>query len=92
MKSIILTVDETKVEVSEGTTILQAADAAEINMPLVSCSHPDLLVELDTEKAKFFAFEEEPMYTKRESKLLQMYIQQHGQMPGGGDDKLDDLF
>lgn len=32
----------------------------------------DLLEELENEKAKFFAFEEEPMYTKRESELLKM--------------------
>jgi NADPH-dependent glutamate synthase beta subunit-like oxidoreductase/ferredoxin len=40
---------------------------------------------------KFFKFEEYPMYSKRESELLQQYIQQHGQMPGGSDN-LDDLF
>ena len=40
---------------------------------------------------KFFKFEEDPMYSKRESELLQQYIQQHGEMPSGGDE-LDDLF
>lgn len=40
---------------------------------------------------RFFKFEEDPMYSKRESELLQQYIQQHGEMPGGGDE-LDDLF
>ncbi len=91
MITVTLTIDDTKVEVPEGNTILQAADAAEIHIPRL-CSYPDQLAELDNEKAKFFAFEEEPMYTKRESELLQMYIQQHGQMPGGGDNELDDLF
>jgi hypothetical protein len=32
------------------------------------------------------------MYTKRESELLQQYLQQYGEMPGGGMDELDDLF
>jgi NADPH-dependent glutamate synthase beta subunit-like oxidoreductase len=45
-------------------------------------------------KAKFFDIEEEKMYSKRESELLQQYIQVHGKMPegaGGGDD-IEDLF
>jgi len=40
--------------------------------------------------AKFFQFEEDPMYTKRETELLQQYVQNHGKMPG--EDELDDLF
>jgi hypothetical protein len=33
------------------------------------------------------------MYSKRESELIQEYLQQHGRMPAGeGDDDLDDLF
>jgi formate dehydrogenase beta subunit len=49
--------------------------------------------ELETnEKACFFIFEEDEMYTKRESELLQQYLQQFGELPGGGADELDDLF
>jgi ferredoxin len=47
--------------------------------------------ELDS-KAKFFKFEEDRMYSQRENELLQQYLQKHGEMPGGGDDELDDLF
>jgi NADPH-dependent glutamate synthase beta subunit-like oxidoreductase/Pyruvate/2-oxoacid:ferredoxin oxidoreductase delta subunit len=43
-------------------------------------------------KARYFSFEEDPMYTKRESELIQQFIQQHGRMPEGGEDDLDDLF
>jgi hypothetical protein len=32
------------------------------------------------------------MYSQRESELLQKYLQEHGEMPGGGGDDLDDLF
>jgi hypothetical protein len=32
------------------------------------------------------------MYTSRESQMIQAYLQQHGKMPGGGADELDDLF
>jgi len=44
------------------------------------------------EQACFFTFEEDEMYTKRESELLQQYLQQFGELPGGGMDELDDLF
>jgi excinuclease UvrABC nuclease subunit len=43
------------------------------------------------EKAHYFIYEEEPMYTKRESQLLQQYIAENGQMPEGNRE-LDDLF
>ncbi|MBW1785250.1 MAG: hypothetical protein JRK53_01325 [Deltaproteobacteria bacterium] len=53
----------------------------------------DLLGELeDNERAAFFDFEEDKMYSKRESELIQQYLQEHGEMPGGGDDDLNDLF
>jgi len=44
------------------------------------------------ENAAYFDWEEDKMYTKRESELLQQYLQQYGQLPGGGADELDDLF
>jgi NADPH-dependent glutamate synthase beta subunit-like oxidoreductase len=50
------------------------------------------LVETST-KARFFLFEEDPMYSKRESELIQDYLKEHGSMPPGeGEDELDDLF
>jgi NADPH-dependent glutamate synthase beta subunit-like oxidoreductase len=42
--------------------------------------------------AKFFTVEEAPLFTSRESQLIQAYLQQYGRMPGGGADELDDLF
>jgi NADPH-dependent glutamate synthase beta subunit-like oxidoreductase len=39
-----------------------------------------------------FTFEEAAMYTSRESQMIQAYLQEHGKMPGGGSDELDDLF
>lgn len=44
----------------------------------------------DNDNAALFEFEEDKMYSKRESELIQRYLQEHGQMPGGDDD--DDLF
>lgn len=51
-------------------------------------------------EAKWFICEEDPMYSKRETELIQQYLQKYGEMPGGrgGDDggdsgdDLDDLF
>ncbi|UCE38677.1 MAG: (2Fe-2S)-binding protein [Thermoplasmata archaeon] len=51
----------------------------------------DITAELDS-KAKFFKFEEDRMYSQRESELLQQHLQKYGEMPGGGEDELDDLF
>jgi NADPH-dependent glutamate synthase beta subunit-like oxidoreductase len=52
-----------------------------------------LLEQLEeNEKAAWFEYEEDKMYSQRESELIQHYLQKHGEMPGGGDDELDDLF
>jgi len=42
--------------------------------------------------AAWFDFEEDKMFSQRESELIQQYLQEHGEMPGGGDSDLDDLF
>lgn len=44
------------------------------------------------EKARWFEWEADEMFTKRESELIQQYLQKYGKMPGGGMDELDDLF
>ena len=36
------------------------------------------------ETARYFVWEIDPMYTKRESELIQQYLQQYGHMPGAG--------
>jgi len=46
----------------------------------------------DNDIASFFEFEEDKMYTQRESELIQKYLQAHGKMPGGGADDWNDLF
>jgi NADPH-dependent glutamate synthase beta subunit-like oxidoreductase len=43
-------------------------------------------------KAHFFGYEEDPMFTKKESELLQQFMQQFGRMPEGNEDLDDDLF
>jgi NADPH-dependent glutamate synthase beta subunit-like oxidoreductase len=57
--------------------------------------HAELEAKLGTNtKAVYFGIDADPMYSKRESELMQMFLQQFGKMPEGdgeGDD-LDDLF
>jgi NADPH-dependent glutamate synthase beta subunit-like oxidoreductase/NAD-dependent dihydropyrimidine dehydrogenase PreA subunit len=43
-------------------------------------------------KACYFNFDEDPMYTKRESELLQQFMQEFGRFPEGNEDLDDDLF
>jgi len=49
--------------------------------------------QLETnKKACFFNYDEDPMYTKRESELLQQFMQEFGRFPEGNEDLEDDLF
>ncbi len=64
---------------------------------LVVAGVPDLreaLLDRVGEKAEavFFLYQEDPMYTRLESELLQQCLQEQGEMPGGSLDELDDLF
>jgi NADPH-dependent glutamate synthase beta subunit-like oxidoreductase len=52
--------------------------------------HELLMAMAGNQKAVLFEYEEDMMFSKRESELIQKYVREHGQMPGGGD--LDDLF
>jgi NADPH-dependent glutamate synthase beta subunit-like oxidoreductase/Pyruvate/2-oxoacid:ferredoxin oxidoreductase delta subunit len=53
----------------------------------------DLLEILaDPGEARFFIWEEAPMYTQRESELIQQHLQTYRELPSSGRDDLDDLF
>jgi ferredoxin len=75
----------------EGVYILRDEEGNTIKIKGTMNLKDDITNELDS-KAKFFKFEEDQMYSQRENELLQQYMQKHGEMPGGGDDELDDLF
>ncbi len=79
----------------EGVIRLLDEDKVVIVIKGTQDMHADLQEKLDSEtNARYFEFEPDPMYTKRESELIQQYLQQFGKMPegDGGDDDLDDLF
>lgn len=51
-----------------------------------------LLEELENKReARFFDYEEDPMFTSRERQLVQQYLKKTGTMPPGNEE-LDDLF
>jgi formate dehydrogenase (NADP+) beta subunit len=68
----------------EGKRVLRIAGTANLREALEEqlSSSPE---------ARYFNYEEAPMYTQRESELLQHYLQQHGRLPAGND-LGDDLF
>jgi NADPH-dependent glutamate synthase beta subunit-like oxidoreductase len=76
---------------AEGVFILLDEKKETIKIAGVQDIRKALEAELEKGKAKFFHFEEDRMYTKKESELLQQYMAQHGKMPGGGDEE-DELF
>lgn len=75
----------------EGVYILRDEEGNTIKIKGTMNLKNEITNELES-RAKFFKFEEDQMYSQRENELLQHYLQKHGEMPGGGDDELDDLF
>lgn len=76
---------------AEGVVILADESRQTIKIegsPDIRSTVDDLLNDEFT--ASFCRWELDPMYTKRESELLQAHLQAHGELPGT--DELDDLF
>ncbi|MBM4249936.1 MAG: 4Fe-4S dicluster domain-containing protein [Euryarchaeota archaeon] len=76
---------------AEGVIVLLDEKKETIRISGVQDIRKALRAELGKGKARFFHFEEDRMYTKKESELLQQYMARHGKMPGGGDEE-DELF
>jgi len=78
---------------AEGVFQLLDADHQILTIKGTANLRQNLLAALaDNDGASFFEFEEDKMYSQREGELIQKYLQEHGEMPGGGADDLDDLF
>jgi formate dehydrogenase (NADP+) beta subunit len=81
-----------KVPETEGTFRLMDEDAKTIVIKGTENLRGLLLEFLEcTAGARFFDFEEDKMFSKRESELIQQHLQRYGEMPNGGSDE-DDLF
>jgi len=77
----------------EGVYLLADADKQIIKIKGTGTLRTDLQMDVErNSQARYFRFEEDLLYTKRESELLQQYMQKHGRMPGGAADGVDDLF
>jgi NADPH-dependent glutamate synthase beta subunit-like oxidoreductase len=77
---------------SEGVYQLLGEDRVAVKI----AGTPNLRKALEDEltagaESPFFVYDQDPMYTKRESELIQQFLAAHGRMPDSGDD-LDDLF
>jgi formate dehydrogenase beta subunit len=82
-------------QVPEVDGVLVLADEAKKPITIKGMANikAGLLEQLESSsEASFFRWEEDRMYTKRESELIQQHLKQYGELPGGGDDELDDLF
>lgn len=80
-------------EISENSGVVQLLDdSKEIILIQGTISLRSALLELlgSNEEARFFVAEEDEMYTKRESELIQQFLQVHGSMPRGNESDLDD--
>jgi hypothetical protein len=81
--------------VPETEGVFQLLDENKIIIAIVGTAnlHQSLEEKLEGEsKARYFNFEKNPMYTQRESQLIQQFLQQYGYLPEGGGDDLDELF
>ena len=77
----------------EGVFILADADKTPTAIKGTADIQAGLMERLESQaEARFFFWEEDRMYSKRESELIQQHLKQYGELPGGGADELDDLF
>ncbi|MDP2726659.1 MAG: FAD-dependent oxidoreductase, partial [Dehalococcoidia bacterium] len=91
-KWLELTADQAdKVPEVEGVYQLLSEEKAIIQISGVSNLRQALQEQVGHAKARYFLWEAYPMYTKRESELIQEFLQEHGRLPEGND-ALDDLF
>jgi len=82
-----------QVPATEGVFQLLDADHLILSIKGTANLRQGLLAALaENSTASFFEFEEDKLFSQRESELIQKYLQKHGKMPGGGADDLDDLF
>jgi len=74
-----------KVPEDEGAFRLHDGDHNVLSIKGTANLRQELLRALeDNDRAAWFDFVEDKMYSKRESELIQKYLQEHGRMPGGG--------
>jgi len=93
-KFLKFTVENLETVLSKEGVIQLLDDKKEVFIIKGSDNIKNTLLEMMEERkdAKYFTFEFDPMFTQRESELIQKYLQKHGKMPSSGENDLDDLF
>ncbi len=77
----------------EGVFVLTDAERKPVTIKGATDVRLALLEKLASGNASgFFRWEEDRLFTKRESELIQQHVERYGSLPGGGDDELLDLF
>lgn len=82
-----------RVPTVEGVFILADADKKPTTIKGTDNLRAVLLEKLESQGvALFFAWEQDRMYSKRESELIQQHLARYGEMPAADNDELDELF
>ena len=93
-KSLELTIENIQ-SIPETEGAIQVLDKKQEIILIQGTSNLRLALEEqlnNNNKACYFNYDEDPMYTKRESELLQQFMQEFGRFPEGNEDLNDDLF
>ena len=90
---IMFVPDEPEFGAAVGAAFVAAEDHHILAIKGTANLRQELLLLLEkNENAVLFEFEEDKMYSQRESELIQNYLQEYGKMPGIGADDLDELY
>jgi hypothetical protein len=82
-----------RVPAVEGVFVLADADKKPSVIKGTADVHAGILAEIESGTAgRFFFWEEDRLYTKRETELIQQHLKRYGALPGGALAELDDLF
>lgn len=77
----------------EGVVVVAGSDKKPTMIKGGSDVRAILLEKLESPgEACLFTWEQDGMYSKRESEMIQQHLARYGEMPAGEDDELDDLF
>ena len=78
---------EALAQVPEGAGVYQLLGVDRVALKIAGTQNLRQALEgelLGDDPPPFFVFDEDPMYTKRESELIQQFLAAHGRMPEGG--------
>ncbi|MEW5761426.1 MAG: hypothetical protein AB1779_11745, partial [Candidatus Thermoplasmatota archaeon] len=87
----ILLIEENVLNIPAEEGVVQIFDEKKIAILIKGTDNMRELLKEYINKGKFFLYEKDKMYTKRESELLQKFLQIHKRMPKLNDE-IEELF